>query len=412
MDSTSEKTDSQSRYNHDIKIAPGFAKQFPAIEPLLLLSQEPFKISLGEKFDEHDRAARLHKRQFEILGVLSLVLALGALLGITGELLELALTHEHQQPTEAGQAKDHQRTSEKSPAQAPAHDSKAATGTQRALMFVFEVAALLSVGILLVSRFLLQARHRYRLECFLRERIRQWRFQLFLDGQFVERVVHSAGTPDAQAVALELSKRWTVFTEKLRDPEGALEKFTSDASAAKELLHEDTAYKDKSIAKEVFEILEIVRFDHQSQYPRRRLAREQGDRWLALWEHHEWAETIARGSLLIAVMIPVAQLAIAIGEGFGYPPVMGSAHTWLFAVAIALAIISAAARAYKTGMTVPDEMESYEQYLEQVEVLKAIFCMPGASLEQQRTALKELEISVAQELRRFLAMKGKATFLA
>lgn len=79
-------------------------------------------------------------------------------------------------------------------------------------------------------------------------------------------------------------------------------------------------------------------------------------------------------------------------------------------MALLLAVISAASRAYRAGFTLPDESESYEEYCDRVRELKAVFNKLSNENEKRRE-MEQLEEEAAAELRRFLRMKTRATFV-
>lgn len=135
-----------SEYNNDIDVNPAFAKKFPAIADLLLHKE------LISKFYEFDQVARRSKLVMVRLGTISLVLGFLAILGVIAELSFTAIG-----------------------GRLPGW-----------LTISAELLGLFSILILLADRCFLRTRATYRLNCFKRERLRQWRFQLFLDGAFVE----------------------------------------------------------------------------------------------------------------------------------------------------------------------------------------------------------------------------------
>ena len=80
----------------------------------------------------------------------------------------------------------------------------------------------------------------------------------------------------------------------------------------------------------------------------------------------------------------------------------------LSGVSLGLVIVAAGARAYRTGMTLPEELESYDEYLTEVRLLDTLSQIRSPQYEE---LLLELELASERELRRFLAIKAKATFL-
>jgi len=82
----------------------------------------------------------------------------------------------------------------------------------------------------------------------------------------------------------------------------------------------------------------------------------------------------------------------------------------LAGVALLLAVLSAASRAYRAGYTLPDEFESYEEYCDRLREYKVVFESAAADEDKFRQ-LENLEAEAALELRRFIKMKMRATFI-
>jgi hypothetical protein len=78
--------------------------------------------------------------------------------------------------------------------------------------------------------------------------------------------------------------------------------------------------------------------------------------------------------------------------------------------ALLLAVFSAASRAYRAGYTLPDESESYEEYRDRIRECKALFDNATSDQEKFRQ-LENLEAEAAAELRNFIRMKMRATFI-
>ena len=73
-------------------------------------------------------------------------------------------------------------------------------------------------------------------------------------------------------------------------------------------------------------------------------------------------------------------------------------------------IISLASRTYRTGMTLPEEIESYIHYKELVQAI-VDHLQEATTLEEKSELLGELETHADAELKRYLRMKSNATFL-
>jgi len=348
-----------AEHNHDINVSQEFANRFPQIKHLLVLP-DVFKV-----FDGYDRIAKRYKFLYQALGIASLVIGLFSMLGVVAELLFESLKWEL--PTKVAMA--------------------------------IELSALLAILIIAFDCLVLRTRSNYLSACFAREQIRLWRFQLFIDGRFVENVAK-----DRVNAREECQTRWQTFKEALKLLKGAQEDFVRRRTVPIDLNHHDTPYTDPVIAKQVFDALLVLRFNYQAQYARSLTAAETPGRIVALRSQFDWSETLARLGLLGALILPAIQLFVIKIEAH-------TLHASLSAAALALVALSATARAYRTGLTLPEEIESYEEYTAHIDTLRELFLMSGTSDERKREILKELETEAARELRRFLAMKSKSTFV-
>lgn len=349
-------------YNHDLNVSEDFLRCYPAIRKALNDER------LLERFDYYDREAKKHKRNFQGLGLGALILGLIPLLVAA---LRMAV------------------------GEPPAW--------QEGFSTFAEAAGLVSVGLVLWSRF---RRHR-RLWCqavFCRERLRQWHFQKFLDGRLIGLLASQSGAYDE-----ELSRRWGELTQNLRDGYGMMKRFLDSASRSSDLFHELTPYSDPAIAEQVFKALWTLRLEHQLRYGKRKTAPQGEQAGLSLEERKTISETAAIATLALAVLVSGSAFIVAIvGPRLGWETAFIT--RCLGASALFLAVLSAGSRAYRAGYTVPDESESYEEYCDRIREIEAVF-QNATSEEGKLRQLKYLEEESAAELRRFLRMKERATFV-
>lgn len=353
-------------YNNDIDVDHVFASQFDGLTPLLRNEE------LIQLFKKYDQTAKNRKRRLLAFGRLSLLLTLLALLGVLTELLIAAQgSHAHS-----------------------------------VTVVIIELLAIAAFGCLFANH-IQKNRPRYLLACFCRERIRQWQYQLFLDGEFVSRYVD-----DSDWGQRELDSRFERLCEDLRNTDGLLHDYQSAATTRSMLMHPNKSYTSAATAALVNDAMKTLRFDHQVRYSGRKISDDPNDQHFSLREQHHWAETVARLSLLAAVAIPALQLALVSAKGLGLgTEALATTHVFLLAAALAAVVISATARAYTTGMTLPDEIDSYEHYCAHVNALRSVF-IAETDHEKKRECHVELELEAERELRRFIHMKQKATFLA
>jgi hypothetical protein len=200
----------------------------------------------------------------------------------------------------------------------------------------------------------------------------------------------------------------------MRDGYGMMIEFLAADSHEGDLLHPVTEYTNQSIANAVFDALWTLRFEHQLGYSRRKIDPDGEAEGLALEERTTLSETVASVSLAGAITMSVLAF-LASGahmvERAAYLPWDHLAITrCLGGTALLLTVLSAGSRAYRAGFTLPDESESYEEYCDRVRESKAVF-RHASGFPQKLRELQRLEQETAAELRRFLRMKRRATFI-
>lgn len=357
---------SKPKFNHDIFPGEEFTKAFPSLSWILSADVE------GEAFRKHDALAKSHKFWWYTLGRTSLFLTVVVLLAIVGELVVYALGL-------------------KPPAEITA---------------TIEITALIAVLLLVIDHFL-HNKPFYLYHCFCRERIRHFRFQAFLDGGLL-----TLGTTDPDAAKTQLEGRLQhKLLADLDSGEGALESFVARTSSESQLLHPLVKYEDADIGMNVFEALDALRFRHQAQYPRRKTAVASVDRSLSMMDQYHWAEVVGKVMLASALILPATQVTLLALDFSGAWPPPKWLTILLFGASIGAAIVSAGARAYCVGLTLPDEVDSYAQYVARIDHLQDM-ATKSKSLKEKQACLLELELEAERELRRFLQMKMKASFIA
>jgi len=356
-------------YNHDLDVSEPFLSAYPSIR-LALKDQR-----LLDAFTYFDITARSHKRSFQLLGLWSLVLGL---VPLVLSAIRMAVGE-------------------------PAFSRVAEINVAA------ELCGVASVCIVLWTR---RKRHRvlWCLAVFWRERLRQWHFQKFLDGRLIGLLVSDRAQYDQ-----ELDRRWGELQQNFHDGYGMMVEFMRFASRGGDFFHEVSEYADHQIAKLVFDALWTLRFEHQLRYSRRKIEPEGEQAGFSLEERTALSETVASVTLAGAILMSALAFVVSGAHVFAF----SSWLPWepltmtrsLGGTALLLAVISAASRAYRAGFTLPDESESYEEYCDRVRELKAVFKSLSNENEKLRE-LEQLEEEAAAELRRFLRMKTRATFVS
>jgi hypothetical protein len=351
-------------YNHDLDVSSDFLAAFPALDSILKDAR------LISEFRRFNAIAIRNKRVFHVVGFLSLLFGLVPLV-----LAAVRLT--------------------------VGEDRFAHLQLINPIANAFGVAAILMVIVLRIGRF----RRRWCQAIFCRERLRQWHFQKFIDGELISSVGH-----DPSGFQAELDRRWVHLQQNLRDGYGLMTQFVNFAAHDDDFFFEQTAYTDPGIAKEVFDALTTLRIDHQLRFSRGKIEPESEGTGFPLAERTTISETLATMTLVGAVFVTAVSAALpSLTPTFG-AVVLTEFDRAFVGVALLLVVLSAATRAYRAGFTLPDEPESYGAYCDRVRELKAQFRAVSTDDERVRY-LKQLEEESAAELRRYLRMKLRATFL-
>ena len=168
------------------------------------------------------------------------------------------------------------------------------------------------------------------------------------------------------------------------------------------------------MAERAFKALVTLRFEHQLRYSHRKIESEGEATGLALEERRNWSEAVATVTLAGAVLVSSMAFLVSLtevffaGHGLQWEPL--PVTRFLAGSALFLAVLSAASRAYRAAYTLPDESESYEEYCDRVRELRAAFKAASSDTEKLQQ-LVHLEQEAAAELRRFIRMKMRATFI-
>jgi hypothetical protein len=354
-------------YDHDLDVSKQFTEIYPLISGAL---RDERLISAFRLFDKE---VRKHKRAFEALGLCSLLLGL---LPLLTSAIRLSA-------------------------------SEALFARLSTLNIITNSCGALAIALVLWTR-LKRHRRKWCQAVFCRERLRQWHFQLFLDGSFI-------GLWSSQRVEFEqeLNRRWVSLEQNFHDGYGMMTQFVNFASHGDDLFHEPTKYSHSTVADQVFNALLTLRLNHQLRYTRRKIETDgEEPAGFALPERTILSETIATvtlsGAVLatsLALFLPLLQL----NPMFDITLIQTLDRS-IAGAALVLAIISAASRAYRAGFTLPDELESYAESCDRFRELRAQFAAVSTDYEKLRY-LKYIEEESAAELRRFLRMKLRATFL-
>jgi len=355
-------------YNHDLNVSEEFLAYNAVIRDALKDQR------LLDMFTQYEKEAKSCKRAFQSLGLWSLIFAS---ISLVSAALSVVM-------------------------------GRSLTSGYGLWSAPVEFASVASIILLLCAR-VGRYRVRWCQAVFCRERLRQWHFQKFLDGALISLL------PSRPAeFKSEMDRRWSVLQQNLRDGFGMLTAFLHHGSKSTDFFHRPSPYSDEQVSRQIWDAMWTLRFEHQLRYGERKLEPQAELARLTLEEQGSLSESVATLSLLGAVVVGVLAfvssmpnlvpaLGISAQDNGGY-------NRLLVGFTLLLAVISAASRAYREGYTLPDETESYQEYRNRVGEMKVV-CESVASLEEKFRQLERLEEESVAELRRFLRIKLRASFV-
>jgi hypothetical protein len=339
-----------TEFAHNTDLDPS-EEYLTALSRLRLVLRNPTLLS---EFDRYDRVANDGQSRFRLKGMFSLWLAGVSLVGVTAELLLAAL----------------------------------AVPVPPAVTAVFELCALGAIALALFGR----TRTRWLAARFMTEQIRQWHFQMLLDGSLVSKA-HVAPVDFEN----ERAHRWARFMTQAPNAEGAMNSFVEAENLV--LHHPVEPYSDEAVAHECFRAYVDLRFQKQLTYFK--FKRE----YFAVRD--EWSESLARWTLFSAVLLAAAQLFLTL---IGKTRIPVPASDALFAAAIVLVILSTTLRVYRGALAVSPQRERYETKWVRLVTLRSAYDM-AATAEGKLAIMKDVEIVEIEELREFLRQMRRASYL-
>jgi hypothetical protein len=340
---------------HNTDLNPNDA-YLASVPRLKLVLRHP---ALLEVFEAYDNVANSMQKTLRLTGLVSLWLSVLGLTGITAKLLVAALGHE----------------------------------MPHALVVGFELSALVAIALAISPKFA-RTRTHWLTARYVTEQIRQWHFQLLLDGELV-----SSAYSTPEDFENTRAKRWAQFTAGLPSAEGAMMSLIDGEVAHN--AHRSTPYADVTVAEEAFRAYMDLRFQRQLAYFK--LSRH------GFAVRDEWSESIARWALFSAILLAGAQLLIVLLPTTD----AGTRHTasmWIAAGAIVFALISGAIRVYRNAIAVDLQRERYDTKWVRLVALKSEFDT-GTSMRAKLKVMTEVESTLADECRQFLRQMHRASYL-
>jgi hypothetical protein len=350
------------RHNTDLEPPQDYVDSLPRLKAVLRNQ------TLVETFEGYDRIADEKQRTLRWTGMASVWLGAIGLIGITTKLLMAALGAPHADPLQRLKPVD-------------------------VVGFVSEAFLLGSIG-LAIGSWIARTRASWLAARFMTERIRQWQFQLFLDGALMARAKSAP-----KAFEAERSRRWASFLSIAPGAEGAMNAFI-DAQDL-DLFHPVTHGDDPKTDEEVCRAYRDLRFQKQQAYFQH--AREQFTAKDELWG------AIAKWTLFTAILIAAAQLTVFALERSGRS-VPHTLTIWMSAGALALVVVSLSVRVYRSAMGLSEQRERYESKFVRLVALRAAF-EAAPTMTAKRVIMNEVERVETEELREFLRYMRKSSFV-
>jgi hypothetical protein len=272
------------------------------------------------------------------------------------------------------------------------------------LEVIFPFAALLSFALIAWS-YLGRLREKWLLNLFVRERIRQWRHQLLLDGDLVQECAQNDDKANAS-----YHEQWSKLNEIFEMADGKFQHFVGGSGEDDYFFTDRPAPPaDPSLMSDVLACQESMRIQYQRNFSSARGT--SGSRRISLQDFTRVIQWLASTTLVGAVLAATGVFVVRVVE-------YSNAHTSttslvLATIAIGLAVLSLGVRALRTGLTIPAEYVSFEEYRHRCNALGLWWDRERAKAEmyEQWQCLVEFERTSASELRRYLRMKASSRFI-
>jgi len=345
---------SNMQFIHNTDLDPGedYLASVPRLQKVLRYP------ALLETFNRYNHTANRKQRVFRWTGTVSLWLGGASLIGITLELLLAAFG-----------------------LVVPRHV---------AVLVVLEFCAASSI-LFSLGPWLGQTRTQWLAARFMTERIRQWHFQILLDGSLVSSA-HKAGSEFES----ERDKRWAQFMTVAPNLEGAMRSFIDAESI--DIHHPVMHFSDRATAEQSFRAYEDLRFQKQLSFFR--LKRE----YFATRD--DWSEAIARWLILSSLILVAGQLVVVISRHSADTPTSYS----MFAAAIVLVILSAIIRVYRSALALSSQRDRYDAKWVRLVALRTAYDRTTA-VDKKLELMREVEAMEVEELREFLRQLRRASYL-
>lgn len=344
--------------NRDIHVADPILKLFPELKPLLADK------NVEQAFTAIDRVARRRKSLFTALGTVSLSLVCVVLVLLAWR-LSLALM---------------------------AIEFPAWVEDLSAIIGLVAVGIQLSLVISRLHKKWIFAR-------FVAERMRLWKFQTLLDGQFITRGVYSL----PEQFSTELAQRWAVFNEEFKHGIGGMNEFAE--AQPPELVVEPTAYSDQMLLDKARRAFIRLRLDVQiSHYEDMNSRLKPLDKLT-----DSWAKVLLGLSGIIAIIEACGVAAHLSGWAAISTESYHRATAILAGLALSFAIVSAAIRVYRGAAMLVEERERYHTKQTHLKRVKDRLAQE-TDAHKILSLMEEAETVCSEELQDFIRALRRADY--
>ena len=259
-------------------------------------------------------------------------------------------------------------------------------------------AGILAVSIQLFL-FLSSLHRKWIFARFMAERMRLWKYQLLLDGEFVSK---SAFAP-AEQFTEELRARWVVFSENFKHGVGGMNVFID--SSAQDLIIKSKPYSNQDLLLKVRDAYLMLRLDVQISHFEDKNARlEPLDKLTESW---------AKVLLGLSGLTAVAEALLVGGRALGLETLSAPSSQVVAAIlaglALSLAIFSSAIRVYRSGSMIVEERERYHARQLHLRRIRDKI-VDETSSDKILSLMEEAETVCTEELREFVSTLRRGSY--
>lgn len=260
------------------------------------------------------------------------------------------------------------------------------------LLWISAVLGFLSFAILLASHFIFKLPEKWLHNRFVAERLRQWKYQQLLDGEFV-----GLSQTDPPKFKKELEGRWEKAKFDVLEIAGTVNDFL--AAEDFRLFVTPSVCRNNEAARQIFESYQSLRLDYQAKYFS--FKKE------TLGTLDVWTNGLAKFFLLVGGALAVGEVVSVLAHTGEHE----STLSWVLgASALSAALISAAIRVVRSAKAISEETEKCTSKWVQLKILSERFRNETDAAKRLECMVDTERVSV-EELRGFIRTFSKADYL-